>query len=88
MNYTGTFLNKNAYNKLCFDRGSRPQLLLEKTVLKIFEKIPGLQQLQSSGSYSLMGSIFCKSSTPSLILPRIFLKFSYQQCGISLTDRF
>ena len=41
----GTFLNMNAYNKLCFDRGSRPQLLLEKTVLKIFEKVPGLQQL-------------------------------------------
>ena len=40
--YTGTFRNMKAFNKLFLDRSSRPEFLLEKAVLKIFEKIPGV----------------------------------------------
>ena len=55
-----------AFNKLSLGRGSRPELLLKKTVLEIFKKIAGVH-LQWSASYSLMRSKFA-NNTPSLIL--------------------
>ena len=49
------------FNKLALDRSSLPELLLEKTVPKISEKIPGLH-LQWSASYTLMDSKFVKTA--------------------------
>ena len=52
-----------AFNKLSLGSGSRPELLLKKTVLEIIAGV----HLQWGASYSLMRSKFA-NSTPSLIL--------------------
>ena len=59
--YTDKLQNLKVFNKLFFGRSSRSELLSEKAILKIFEKVPGVH-LQWNASYSLMGRKFAETA--------------------------
>ena len=61
-----------AFNKLCLDKSSRPELLLEKTS-ENFQKNPiGASAVECKLQFDVQQ--ICKNSTPSLI-PNSFLEY-------------